>query len=359
MTYLKGTLDTISLIQRLYSQLKRKQQLHRLPSFLYEIETKANYLLINNEKKKENDNLEKRDGVFSPNYWRGVAETTKNIKILVLKDPKNIQQSLVEMEEQVTEQMKKSGYDKQENGEIIPLIQQIIKGGKISVLGLDRAGKTTILQRMKTGRWIPNTTPTIGMNSETIVIGEVRFTAWDLGGQLQFRRTLWDMYTKNSVGLIFVVDLSDPTRYPEVRINLKRILSMTHLENLPLAIFANKIDLIEEINENDLLNILGISKISNREIKVFKTSAKTGEGIMEGIYWLSDIIMLRTTMDKDPSPATPYIYNPPPPPEEKTKAIEKAKIVPATIELSNKSVQSSETNSSSSQPLIKRILDEK
>jgi signal recognition particle receptor subunit beta len=116
---------------------------------------------------------------------------------------------------------------------------------------------------------------------------------------MQFRRTLWDMYTKNSVGLIFVVDVSDPKRYPEVRINLQRMLSLTHLENLPLAIFANKIDLVDEIEERDLTNILGISKINNREIKVFKTSAKTGEGIMEGIYWLSDIILLRMDEKSD------------------------------------------------------------
>ena len=85
------------------------------------------------------------------------------------------------------------------------------KNAKISVLGLDRAGKTTMLQRLKTGRWIPDTTPTIGMNAETIQIGDVTFSAWDLGGQLQFRKALWEMYTKNSAGLIYVVDVSDPT----------------------------------------------------------------------------------------------------------------------------------------------------
>lgn len=168
------------------------------------------------------------------------------------------------------------------------------KNAKISVLGLDRAGKTTMLQRLKTGRWIPDTTPTIGMNAETIQIGDVTFSAWDLGGQLQFRRALWEMYTKNSAGLIYVVDVSDPARYPEARSNLWRMLKMTHLKDIPLAIFANKVDLLEEnkneLNEEDLANFMGINKKMSRVLNIFRTSAKTGEGIHKGIYWLADAI---------------------------------------------------------------------
>ncbi|MHA1978703.1 MAG: ADP-ribosylation factor family protein [Candidatus Hodarchaeales archaeon] len=163
------------------------------------------------------------------------------------------------------------------------------KNAKISVLGLDRAGKTTMLQRLKTGRWIPDTTPTIGMNAETIQIGDVTFSAWDLGGQLQFRRALWEMYTKNSKGLIYVIDLSDPARFPESRNYLWRMLKMTHLKNIPLAIFANKVDLVD-CTEEDLANFMGINKKMSRVLSIFKTSAVTGEGIHKGIYWLADAI---------------------------------------------------------------------
>jgi small GTP-binding protein len=163
------------------------------------------------------------------------------------------------------------------------------KNAKISVLGLDRAGKTTMLQRLKTGRWIPDTTPTIGMNAETIQIGDVTFSAWDLGGQLQFRRALWEMYTKNSKGLIYVIDLSDPARFPESRVYLWRMLRMNHLKNIPLAIFANKVDLVD-CAEEDLANFMGINKKMSRVLNIFKTSAVTGEGIHKGIYWLADAI---------------------------------------------------------------------
>jgi len=164
------------------------------------------------------------------------------------------------------------------------------KNAKISVLGLDRAGKTTMLQRLKTGRWIPDTTPTIGMNAETIQIGDVTFSAWDLGGQLQFRRALWEMYTRNSKGLIYVIDLSDPARFPESRVYLWRMLRMTHLKNIPLAIFANKVDLIQDVSEQDLANFMGINSKMSRVLSIFKTSAFTGEGIHKGIYWLADAI---------------------------------------------------------------------
>jgi len=293
MAYQKGTIETINLILRLYSHLDKNNQLVRLGNFILQIETKANHLLNNNRGNTKREGVEVQKEIYHSNYWKGVAETTRKAKKLVFEEPNNLYHSLLEMKQEVSELVQGSGFQNPDGNDMIPLTQQIIKGGKISVLGLDRAGKTSILQRLKTGRWIPNTTPTIGMNSETIIIGKVRFVAWDLGGQMQFRRTLWPMYTKNSVGIIFVVDLNDPRRNPEVRSNLKKVLSLTHLENLPLAVFANKTDLADEIEERDLLNKLGLSKSKSREIKVFKTSAKTGEGILEGFYWLSDLILLR------------------------------------------------------------------
>jgi small GTP-binding protein len=292
MEFRKGTFDTIKLIQRLYSHLERKKQLDRLVTFLSQIEARANLLSITYEKEEKHQNSPPLEETRSSNYWKGVAATTRDLKKLALKKPNSLSQSLIEMIQRLKEIIQATSIPKHYQNEILPLTQQIIKGGKISVLGLDRAGKTSMLQRIKTGRWIPKTTPTIGMNSEILTIGNVRFTAWDLGGQMQFRRALWKPYTENSVGLIFVVDVSNPKRYPDVRISLTNVLSLSHLQNLPLAIFANKIDLIDEIDERDLPNILGISKNSNREIEVFKTSAKTGEGIKEGIYWLSDLILL-------------------------------------------------------------------
>lgn len=279
----QAELETIELVLRLHSLLEEKGVLSDLVNYLSQIEAKAKRVQT------------KYTDVSFRGYWQKVTETTKLIKNLLLKDQSNFSSQLEEMKLQIRSSQRYLDSTKQlkeKQPELFQISSQIIKGGKISVLGLDRAGKTTLLYRLRTGQWVPGLRPTVGMNSETIHVGNVRFTAWDLGGQLQFRRALWDMYTKNSVALIFVVDVSDPMRYPEARLSLRTMLKLNHLQNLPLAIFANKIDLNDEVDETDLLNILGLSRSETREIKVFKTSAKTGEGLNEGIYWLADNILL-------------------------------------------------------------------
>jgi ADP-ribosylation factor-like protein 1 len=172
----------------------------------------------------------------------------------------------------------------------LPICTQDLKGGKISVLGLARAGKTSIIQRLKTGEFISNPAQTIGVNTETIQVNNSQFTAWDLGGEILFRRALWEMYTKNSTGLVYVIDLLDQQRFSEVQTSIKRVIKMPHLKNLPLALFFNKIDLLVNLPEQNLLPLLGISELDGRELKEFKTSAKTGEGIIEGITWLLQVI---------------------------------------------------------------------
>ncbi|MHA1973747.1 MAG: ADP-ribosylation factor family protein [Candidatus Hodarchaeales archaeon] len=172
-------------------------------------------------------------------------------------------------------------------------IFQVLNAGKILILGLPKTGKTTMLQRLKTGLWIRDTTPTLGMNIETTRIGGVTFSAWDLGGLLQFRRVLWEMYTKNVDGLIYVIDVSDPARLPEARNNLWRILKTKYLKDIPIAIFVNKVDVVENdqsFTVEDLANLLGISKNMGRVLNIFNTSGKTGIGIYKGIYWLTDAI---------------------------------------------------------------------
>ncbi len=307
----KAALETIRLICRLYSLLKRQKRLTQLLNFLSQLESKAKQLRASPDLKKNpsTDNS-------NPRYWKEVQETLHEVKTRYLSSPSDFSEYLEEVELRLSMVYNSSQVSK--SNEFFPITHQIIKGGKITVLGLDRAGKTSILQRLKFGRWIPNTTPTVGMNAETIILDKVKFTVWDLGGQIQYRRALWKMYTKNSVGLIFVVDVSDPMRHPEVRTNIRRMLSLSHLDNLPLSIFVNKVDLIKgdlEVLEADLRNILGINNIQNRDIKVFRTSAKTGVGIKEGVYWLTDVILFRMggIKDSDDESPSPTIHRSPGP----------------------------------------------
>lgn len=288
--YQRGEIEAMDLLFRLMSHLEKRDTLSEFMTYLHQVQTKVNLKINSFGFSSPNATTSSPLTIGnSPNFWQGISDTFNQVKTRLLTDTMNFPRFLLSMKRKTTELKKNLG----KNGtETIAVASQVIKGGKISVIGLDQAGKTTMLQRLKTGRWIPGATPTIGMNSEIIQINAIKFTAWDLGGQLQFRRALWKMYTKNSVGLIFVVDMSNPRRYPQARLSLRRILEFTHLQKIPLAIFANKIDLVEDLSDMDLANSMGTKKIGNREIQVFQTSAKTGQGIIEGIYWLTDTIML-------------------------------------------------------------------
>merc|ERR1712113_839149 len=91
------------------------------------------------------------------------------------------------------------------------------------MVGLNAAGKTTILYKMKLGE-IVTTIPTIGFNVETVEFGKISMTIWDVGGQEKIR-PLWRHYYQNTQGLIFVVDSNDRDCIGEARDELHRMLN--------------------------------------------------------------------------------------------------------------------------------------
>ncbi|CAL1276227.1 unnamed protein product [Larinioides sclopetarius] len=109
---------------------------------------------------------------------------------------------------------------------------------RILMVGLDAAGKTTILYKLKLGE-IVTTIPTIGFNVETVEYKNISFTVWDVGGQDKIR-PLWRHYFQNTQGLIFVVDSNDRERIGEAREELMRMLAEDELRDAVLLIFANK-----------------------------------------------------------------------------------------------------------------------
>jgi small GTP-binding protein len=111
---------------------------------------------------------------------------------------------------------------------------------RIFMVGLDAAGKTTILYKLKldeNGNTLPK--PTIGFNVETVEYKNFNFTVWDVGGQ-DWIRELWRQYIMNTQALIFVVDCNDRERIPQARDELHRILEDVDLRDAVLLVFANK-----------------------------------------------------------------------------------------------------------------------
>jgi ADP-ribosylation factor protein 1 len=109
---------------------------------------------------------------------------------------------------------------------------------RILMVGLDAAGKTTILYKLKLGENV-TTIPTIGFNVETVEYKNINFTVWDVGGQDRIR-PLWRHYYLNTQALIFVVDCNDRDRVKEARDELHRMLNEDELKDAVLLVFANK-----------------------------------------------------------------------------------------------------------------------
>jgi len=125
-------------------------------------------------------------------------------------------------------------------GNLGSIFKRLISKREIRILmvGLDAAGKTTILYKLKLGEQV-TTIPTIGFNVESVEYKNINFTVWDVGGQDKIR-PLWRHYFLNTDAIIFVVDCNDRDRVMEARNELHRMLGEDELANSALLVFANK-----------------------------------------------------------------------------------------------------------------------
>merc|ERR1711990_1434421 len=155
---------------------------------------------------------------------------------------------------------------------------------RILMVGLDAAGKTTILYKFKLGE-IVTTIPTIGFNVETVEYKNISFTAWDVGGQDKIR-PLWRHYFQNTQGLIFVVDSSDRERIQESHDELHKMLNEDELRDAIVLVFANKQDLPNALSVTELTEKLGLNQL-RRKWYVQAACVTQGTGLYEGLDWLS------------------------------------------------------------------------
>jgi len=159
---------------------------------------------------------------------------------------------------------------------------------RILMVGLDAAGKTTVLYKLKLGE-VVTTIPTIGFNVETVEYKNISFTVWDVGGQDKIR-PLWRHYFNNTNGIIFVVDSNDRQRVSEAAEELGKMLSEDELRDATLLVLANKQDLPQAMSVSDLTDKLGLMGIRNRKWYVQSCCATSGDGLYEGLDWLSNAL---------------------------------------------------------------------
>ena len=171
---------------------------------------------------------------------------------------------------------------------------------KIIILGIQNAGKTTILYRLSLGQLV-QTNPTIGSNVEEISYNNVKLQAWDLGGQ-ESTRSVWDVYFANTDAIIYVIDTHD-TNYEESKNQFYKLLENEALKNTIILIYANKQDLSGAKRVNDIIQLYELEGIKDHIWHIQPCSAQTGEGLVTGMKWLSDQLVFRSNNN---FPVNPY-----------------------------------------------------
>jgi len=172
------------------------------------------------------------------------------------------------------------------------------KSGKLMFLGLDNAGKTTLLHMLKDDRMAVHE-PTLHPTSETLSMGGMSFTTFDLGGHAQARR-VWREYFPAVDGVVFLVDVADTNRLNEAKKELVSLMGDETIAGAPILVLANKIDKQGACSEDQLRNFLQIQttgkgkipidQLTSRPIEIYMCSVLRKQGYGEGFQWLANYI---------------------------------------------------------------------
>lgn len=159
---------------------------------------------------------------------------------------------------------------------------------ELTILGLQNAGKTTLVNLISTGDFTDDRIPTVGFNMRRVQKGGVTLKMWDLGGQARFR-TMWERYCRGVSAVVFVIDAADEERFDTARVELQDILSRRALDGIPVLVLANKSDLPGAVKDVDEINdIFGLKDVENHEVYVYSISAKDRVNIDVTLKWLID-----------------------------------------------------------------------
>ena len=155
---------------------------------------------------------------------------------------------------------------------------------KITIIGLDNAGKTTALYRLLNGTTV-NTQPTVGSNVETIERQNVRLQCWDLAGQTAFRSG-WTTFFNETNAILFIVDSSDRARLGEARNELFRVLDDESTKGCCILVLANKQDIPDCLSLSAVTEGLQLAEIKDHEWSILPSCSLTGQGLEEAVAWL-------------------------------------------------------------------------
>jgi small GTP-binding protein len=169
------------------------------------------------------------------------------------------------------------------------------KGKSVVIMGLDYAGKSTLVNQWTRGV-VEKTTTTIGLDIEHVEIKHNKFNLIDLGGQQPFRITIWKTYAQMAQGVIFVFDITDRLRVKEAVEWFWKVVEWLR-EDAPIVFCANKVDLRTEGKKDPAMSLEEIIKTFNLErfshedyvqhsFRIFEISAKEGTNVEESMQWI-------------------------------------------------------------------------
>ncbi|GKT36450.1 Small GTPase superfamily, ARF/SAR type like protein [Aduncisulcus paluster] len=172
-------------------------------------------------------------------------------------------------------------------GSLIAKLFKFKRDVNITLVGLDASGKTTALYKLKLGE-ATATQPTIGFNLETVEYKNLSFNVYDIGGQHKLR-PMWHYYYSGADALIYMMDSSDldDERLEEARASFYDMITSDKAAGVPVLVYANKQDVPHAISPEGVTRNLGLLKVHDRPWHVQGACARSGEGLYEGLEWLS------------------------------------------------------------------------
>lgn len=158
---------------------------------------------------------------------------------------------------------------------------------ELSLIGLQNAGKTSLVNALSNGSFQEDMIPTVGFNMRKVSKGGVTIKMWDLGGQARFR-SMWERYCRGVQAIVFVVDAADLDGIDAARQELHDLLSRPSLAGIPLLVLGNKNDLPEALSANDLISRLDLRSptLRDREVCLYSISCKRQKNIDVTLDWL-------------------------------------------------------------------------
>ncbi|KAK3279761.1 hypothetical protein CYMTET_12370 [Cymbomonas tetramitiformis] len=166
---------------------------------------------------------------------------------------------------------------------------------RILILGVDKSGKTTLLERIKTiyteaeGLSPDKILPTVGLNIGRVEACNAKLVFWDLGGQAGLR-SIWEKYYAEAHAILYVVDASEESRFEEAKQAFHRAISSQDLDEAPVVVIANKQDHTQVAELAVVEKALGTQKANRptRPCRTQKVSATNGDGVEDAVSWLVD-----------------------------------------------------------------------